>query len=186
MDPAEGCNDPVDYFQFLPEDAFILFGESDLHLDFNQFLAPDFERGSLDFEIVERDAQEASAHDVDVPSLTSTQPNDLITTSQETLPVLEHASASTPDIFQSPISTENMTTDTIDSAVPNKIKDSTAPATKRKFLTAFSATSGEEILLRSRKPFSQQKRQVVALNRTIGVCLQCKLGKVAVRITILV
>jgi hypothetical protein len=72
-----------------------------------------------------------------------------------------------------------MTSHTAEGADQN---DSNATVTKRKFLAAFSATSGEEVPLHTRKPFSQQRRQAVALHRAMGICIQCKLRKVAVRI----
>ncbi len=173
-------DDPDDYiYQFLPDDAFNLFGE--YGLDFNHFLATDFEAVNTDFQVVE--PQEATALGDNVPLSTWRQPNNLTNASEPTLPVLQNSSTSTQSALHNQTFKENTIAYTPGVAEPNASKDSTATAKKRKLLTAFSAVTGEDVPLHTRKPFPEQRKQDVALHRKIGVCIQCRLRKVAVCIS---
>jgi hypothetical protein len=185
MDAPEGWNDPADYSLFLPEDAFDLFGEYDLHIDITDFLAPELEGASTVVEAVEWERQEPATPKLNIPSEILTQLNDLNTSPETVFSVPDYTSAFAGEPFQGPIS-EKTTTNIAEGFEPKGETDMKARASKRKFLSAFSAESGEEVPLHIRKPFSKQRRQVVALNRMIGVCIQCKLRKVAVRITNLI
>jgi hypothetical protein len=51
---------------------------------------------------------------------------------------------------------------------------------KRTFFKAFSISSGEDVRMHTRKRFSEKRKKAVALNRMLGVCLHCRLRKVAV------
>jgi hypothetical protein len=57
---------------------------------------------------------------------------------------------------------------------------------KRKWedgILVFGANEGNEIARRKRKAFSQSRKKEVALNRRIGVCIRCKIGKLSVSIS---
>jgi hypothetical protein len=172
MDATEGWNDPANYSLFLPSDAFNLFGEFNIDFEFPNFLGPEFTEGNAAFQSIEWGT---GAPDLENPSSMLTQPTELLT-NQET-PTL----TSTEEPFRGQNSEIRSLTDSADDdgLKPNEKHGMNAKATKRKFLTAFSATSGEEVQLRTRRQFSEDRRQAVALNRMIGVCLHCRLRKVA-------
>lgn len=179
MDATEGWNDLADYSLFLPDDAFYLFGQFDLDVDLPNFLGPEFTEGNAACQDVECTQQEVSALDFENPSPILTQPNELLTSPEPPVPVLENSLAFTGEPFQGRNSEVRSTTDPAEGLEPNEMQETKAKATKRKFLTAFSAMSGEEVQLRTRRPFSEGRRQAVALHRMIGVCLHCRLRKVA-------
>jgi len=179
MDAAEDYSDPANYSLFLPDDAFNLFGEYDLNFDFNEFLVPAFDEANDAFD----PAPWASHGMVDpgLPDLNLALPmmgesNNFISDPEAEF----HASKTSSSSAQSTNSEDHTSTD---GSAASGIVDDHQPkiiATKRKFLSAFSVTSGEEVRLHTRKRYHEGRKKEVALHRMIGVCLHCKLRKVAV------
>ncbi|KAK0104871.1 hypothetical protein ONS95_005137 [Cadophora gregata] len=63
---------------------------------------------------------------------------------------------------------------------PDSDKRSSSAGLKRKIdqsVTVFSSTSSKEVTPRKRKTFSASRKKEVALNRKVGVCIQCKIRK---------
>ncbi|KAH8802276.1 hypothetical protein F5882DRAFT_514251 [Hyaloscypha sp. PMI_1271] len=182
MDAAEDWNGLDDYSIFLPEDSFNLFGEYDLDLGLNDSFLPALDETSAMFDMAGWDRIETmipALPGLDVTLPTSGEPHDLIPNPEAELQASQHTSASSPGSARSPISEDQSSTDGF-SASGNKVEHQPKSALRnRKFLTAFSVESGKEIRLHTRKRFSKEQRRVVALNRIIGVCLHCRLRKVA-------
>ena len=183
MDAAEGWNGLDDYSLFLPEDSFNLFGEYDLDLGLNDSFLPALDEASAAFDMAGWDLIETAIPvlpGLDVTLPTSGEPHDLMPNPETELQASKHTSTSSPSSARSPISEDQSSPDGF-SASGNKVEHQPKSALRnRKFLTAFSVESGKEIRLHTRKRFSKEQRRVVALNRIIGVCLHCRLRKVAV------
>ncbi|PMD63517.1 uncharacterized protein K444DRAFT_322470 [Hyaloscypha bicolor E] len=182
MDAAENWNGLGDYSLFLPEDSFNLFGEYDLDLGLNNSFLPALDEASATFDIAEWDQIEAmipALPRLDATLPTSGEPQDLIPNPEAELQASKYTSTSSPSSARSPISEDQTSTDGFPVSGKEVEHQTKTELRKREFLTAFSVESGEEIQLHTRKRFSKEQRQVVALNRIIGVCLHCRLRKVA-------
>jgi hypothetical protein len=182
MDAAEDCNGPANYSLFLPDDAFNLFGEYDLNFDFNDFLVPALDEANNAFDPVPwagHGMADPGLPDLNLPLPTVGESNNFISDPEAELHASKYTSASS-NSAQSPNSEDHTP---IDGSAASGILDEHQPkiiATKRKFLAAFSVTSGEEVHLHNRKRYHEERKKEVALHRMIGVCLHCKLRKVAV------
>jgi hypothetical protein len=184
MDAAENWNDLDGYSLFLSEeDSFNLFGEYDLDFGLNNSFLPAPDEASATFDMTGWDRIEAmipAQPGLDATLPTSGEPHDLIPNPEAELQASKYTSTSSPSSARSPISEDQTSTNGF-SASGNEVEHQPNTALrKRRFLTVFSVESGEEIQLHTRKRFSKEQRQVVALNRIIGVCLHCRLRKVAV------
>jgi hypothetical protein len=183
MNCGEGWNSLEDYSLFLPDDAFDLFGEYGLDLDFNSFLDPTLDEANNAFFPVRWDVQDRSdpaRPEVHLPSSTLEQTDGRIPSPNATTFASNHTAVSSPSCVRSLDSEDQASTHgSAASGTEDKhqVKDTAA---KRKFFKAFSVSSGNEVPLHSRKRFSEERKKAVALNRIIGVCLHCRLRKVAV------
>jgi hypothetical protein len=182
MDAAEDWNGLDDYSLFLSEDSFNLFGEYDLDPGLNNSFLPALDEASATLDMTGWDRIEAMIPvqpGLDATLSTSGEPHDLIPNPEAELQASKYTSTSSPSSARSPISEDQTSTNGF-SASGNEVEHQPNTALrKRKFLTVFSVESGEEIQLHTRKRFSKEQRQVVALNRIIGACLHCRLRKVA-------
>jgi hypothetical protein len=182
MDATEDYNGPANYSLFLPDDAFNLFGEYDLNFDFNEFLVPAFDEANDTFDPASRASHgmvDPGLPDLNLPPPTMGESNNFISDPEAEF----HASKYTSASSSSAQSTNAEDHTSIDGSAASGIVDEHQPkimATKRKFLSAFSVTSGEEVRLHTRKRYHEGRKKEVALHRMIGVCLHCKLRKVAV------
>ena len=177
MDQAQGWNFD-DHCLFFADGSFSLLGDYNPNFDFNDELAPGFDEANNAFDLNEWHEPPAA-----VDSLHSDFHFQL-----PTLQEPEEVSCVAPAELYEPIHEQNSSPSSKDhearaGSPPSGNEDEvhlTTSATKRKFLTVFSANSGKDVPLRARKRFSEERKKAVALNRTIGVCLHCRLRKVAV------
>ncbi|KAE9376545.1 hypothetical protein N431DRAFT_501388 [Stipitochalara longipes BDJ] len=182
MDAAEGWNFD-DYPLFFADESSNLFGEYDLTFDINNFLIPEVDQTSNSFHLGEWDGP-AEAVNSAHPELNFQLPP---SEEREGLnPILpaelyerSHDFDPSPNSARSPDSEEQDSADGSAVSIPGCEPQLKTSAAKRKYLRAFSAKSGQDVGLHTRKQFSEEQKKVVALNRTIGVCLHCRLRKVA-------
>jgi hypothetical protein len=183
MDAGEGWSELNDYSLFLPDDTFNLFGECDLNFDFNDFLDPAVGEANNILDPIGWDRQQrlvAVQPDLSFQLSTLEEPNDLSPNPEEALLASNHAPACSLSSDQDPRSENQISQNSFLSTGTEHEHQLKIVSSKRKFLAAFSVISGENVRLRNRKPFSEERKKEVALNRTIGVCLHCRLKKVAV------
>jgi hypothetical protein len=180
MNATDNWNDPDDYSLFLPDDAFNLFGESNLFVDFSNFPGPEFNEVEAAFQDLDWEQHEANAPDLENPSSMVARTGELIVSIETPAPIPNHSITSRGEPFQGRNSEVISNADTVEGIESNEKRDTQGRASKRKFFNAFSVTSGEEVQLHTRRPFSEERKKIVAVNRIIGVCLHCRLRKVAV------
>jgi hypothetical protein len=183
MDNAEGWNELDDYSLFLPDDSYNLFGQHNVDLDFCSFLAPAFEETNSAFNSIECDGREgfdSALPDFDFPSQRAEESQKLIPNPEAELLVSTHTSASSSNLARSPKSDDRRSRECSAACRIENENLLKTTNTKRKLLAAFSVTSGREVRLHSRKRYHEGRKREVALHRVIGVCLHCKLRKVAV------
>jgi hypothetical protein len=183
MNCGEGWNSLEDCSLFLPEDSFGLFGDYDLNLDFNDFLEPAFGEANHAFEPLGWDTHEGldpfqpGPHS---PLSTLEEQNDWILSPNISLHECKHTPPSSRDSVRSSNSEDHASTDGSAASGAESVHQLKATAGKRTFFKAFSVSSGKDVRMHTRKRFSETRKKAVALNRMIGVCLHCKLRKVAV------
>jgi hypothetical protein len=183
MDSTEGWDALGNYSLFFPDDTFNLFGDFDLDLGYNDFLVPPLDEAITTFDLAEWNQSEAmvpALPDVNFIPSTCGEPHDLITNQVAQLQASKDTSTSSPGSDRSPTSENQTSPDGYPAHGIEGEHQLKTVARRRNFLTAFSAESGEEIRLHTRKRFSKERRKVVAFNRIIGVCLHCRLRKVSV------
>jgi len=173
-----------DWSLFLEGESFNLFGDYDLNIDFNSALDPGYHEINSSFDFGEWDDPSEAVNpaplDINLqsPALDEWVDSGLTATADCSI------SSYFPDISSSSARSLHCGDQDSASGSPNSITGSEhqpkASEPKRKYFTAFSANSGRDVRLHTRKRFSEEQKKVVALNRTIGVCLHCRLRKVAV------
>jgi len=183
MDQAQGWNFD-NCSLFFADESFSLLGDYNPVFDFNDELAPSFDETINAFDLDEWHEPPAAVDSLNsdfhfqLPTLQEPEEVSCVAPAELYEPI--HEQNSSPSSARSPNSEDH---EARGGSPPSGTEDEvhlTTSATKRKFLTVFSANSGKDVRLRSRKRFSAEQKKVVALNRTIGVCLHCRLRKVAV------
>lgn len=187
MDDENEWNNLDDCSLFWPEEPFNLFGDHNLDLDFSNLFPPPVFQANNAFD---PDARETAGvldpyqsnlgysscstlmqHESSesCPETTNLPPENAATGSSSLTGCLEPTNQASTAGF-APTGAESNDDE----------HELNVQSTKRRFFNAFSISSGNEVRLRSRKRFSAKRREVVARNRIIGVCLHCRLRKVAV------
>lgn len=188
MDAAEVWNEFDEYSLFLPDDSFNLFGGCNHDLNFNDFLAPASDETSNAFEPMGC-AEHGTLNPVQLaptqPNLnpkfpTMEEPKSFIQTKEAHVSVPEHTLPSSPGSVRTQGCDDRTSTIGSTTSGMEEKHERGSTSAKRKFLTAFSVKSGDELPLPTRRRYSQERRKAVALHRMIGSCLHCRLRKVAV------
>ncbi|PVH78343.1 hypothetical protein DL98DRAFT_656220 [Cadophora sp. DSE1049] len=180
MDDHSFWNQPVDFPLFFPDEGFNLFGDPSFDFDFSASPFLDFDYSSTNqHDVASNDRLETLSNTHSGITTPMTSHDNL-----EVSPVLtcEHAPASKSGHSKSHATPQGIGTRSSDqsSKAPNSAKMSSSETLKRKIdqsVIVFSSTSNKEVTPRKRKTFSASRRKEVALNRMVGVCIQCKLRK---------
>ncbi|KAN0116972.1 hypothetical protein V8E51_002949 [Hyaloscypha variabilis] len=181
MDQAQGWNFD-DYSHFFADESFNLFGDCNLDFDFNNELAPGFDEANNAFDLGEWDeppaAVDSASTVLNVQPSTLADP-EITTSSNQTIQESQRNGDSSSSLTRVLITEDPGQIDHPPESQIQNESQSKAQTTKRKYFTAFSASSGDEVRQHTRRKFSEEQKKVVALNRMMGVCLHCRLRKVA-------
>lgn len=180
MDPSEPLTRLEDYWSCFPDDSYHLFGDCNFDLELPEFTFPGGENQSTSVVELCDPLENSGSQDVlSWDSQSAHADRGSLTTVSEGV---EHSPQPyTPTFRDSSAVLSNETNNIPNEAEASPEKgDLAARPIKWRWddsLIVFPANKDVSIGQRRRRAFAPSRRREVALNRLVGVCIQCKLRK---------